>query len=267
MNIGIIGCGSIGKAIIGGIIRSEYIKPEYVIAADHFESNVQDMVNTYGVKGTCENRVLAEAADILILSVKPNQSDALIQEIKAFVKPGVIIVSVMAGKSVADIKASFGKDIKVVRTMPNTPALVNAGMTAICQAEDVTEQEMTVIKGIFDSFGETAFVPERLMDAVVGISGSSPAYAFIFIEAMADAGVRGGLSRKDAYRFASQSLLGAAKMVLETGKHPGELKDMVCSPGGTTIEAVAVLEAEGMRSAVVKAVEACIKKSEDLGKQ
>ncbi|MCC6094909.1 MAG: pyrroline-5-carboxylate reductase, partial [Eubacterium sp.] len=159
---------------------------------------------------------------------------------------------------------TFGKEVKLVRTMPNTPALVGEGMTALSPNERVTEDDLAVVEEIFQSFGRYAVVPEPMIDVVTGVSGSSPAYAFLFIEALADAAVHEGMPRGQAYTFAAQTLLGSAKMVLETGKHPGALKDMVCSPGGTTIEAVRVLEEKGFRSAVMDATIACIRKARDL---
>ncbi len=148
--------------------------------------------------------------------------------------------------------------------MPNTPALVNEGMSAICKNKNITDQELNTIKTIFDSFGKSEIVEEYLIDAVIGVSGSAPAYVFMFIEAMADGAVAAGMPRYQAYKFASQAVMGSAKMVLESGKHPGELKDMVCSPGGTTIEAVKTLEAEGLRNSVIKGIEACIAKSKEM---
>lgn len=150
--------------------------------------------------------------------------------------------------------------------MPNTPALVNEGMSALCPNKNIEDEELKIVKDIFDSFGKSEVVGEYLIDAVIGVSGSSPAYVFMFIEAMADAAVMAGMPRKQAYNFAAQSVLGSAKMVLESGKHPGELKDMVCSPAGTTIDAVKVLENEGMRSAVINAVCACVEKSREMSK-
>ena len=150
--------------------------------------------------------------------------------------------------------------------MPNTPAMVGEGMTAVCPNEHLTEDEIAYVKSLLESFSRAEIVPERLMDVVTAVSGSSPAYVFMLIEAMADAAVSGGMPRKQAYQFAAQAVLGSAKMVLDTGKHPGELKDMVCSPAGTTIDAVKVLENEGMRSAVINAVCACVEKSREMSK-
>lgn len=157
--------------------------------------------------------------------------------------------------------------MKIVRTMPNTPALVGEGITGVCKNELVTEEELSYICKIFSGFGKAEVLSEKLMDVVVSVSGSSPAYVFLFIEAMADAAVADGMPRAQAYKFAAQAVYGSAKMVLETGKHPGELKDMVCSPGGTTIEAVRVLEEKGFRSSVIEAMKACVKVAKELGKK
>ena len=163
------------------------------------------------------------------------------------------------------LKEAFGRsELKLIRCMPNTPALVLEGCTGVCAEENVTEEDMEQVLALLRSFGIASVVPERLMDVVVGVSGSSPAYVFMFIEAMADEAVAAGMPRKQAYEFAAQSVLGSARMVLETGRHPGELKDMVCSPGGTTIQAVKVLEEKGMRAAVMDAMDACIEKSQSM---
>ena len=208
---------------------------------------------------------MAEQADVLFLAVKPIFLSEVIEEIKDVVRPETLIVSIAAGRTLAYLREAFGRpELKLVRCMPNTPALVMEGCTGICAGADVTEEELERIVGLMEAFGKASVVPERLMDVVVGVSGSSPAYVFMFIEAMADEAVAAGMPRKQAYEFAAQSVLGSAKMVLETGKHPGELKDMVCSPGGTTIEAVKVLEEKGFRAAVMDAMEACIEKSKNM---
>ena len=168
------------------------------------------------------------------------------------------------GKTLEWLEEQFGKPVKIVRTMPNTPALVGEGMTAACPNQYVTQEEKEYILKILSAFGKVEVVPERLIDAVVAVSGSSPAYVFMLIEAMADAAVAEGMPRPQAYEFAAQAVYGSAKMVLETGKHPGELKDMVCSPAGTTIEAVRVLEKEGFRSSVMEAMKVCADVSRNL---
>ena len=216
----------------------------------------------FNINTTTDNAAVAEQADILFLAVKPIFFPEVIAEIKDAVKTDTLIVSIAAGRNLQYLKDAFGRpELKLIRCMPNTPALVLEGCTGVCIGENVTEEETEQVLSLLRSFGIASVVPERLMDVVVGVSGSSPAYVFMFIEAMADEAVAAGMPRKQAYEFAAQSVLGSAKMVLETGKHPGELKDMVCSPGGTTIQAVKVLEEKGMRAAVMDAMDACIEKS------
>ena len=216
----------------------------------------------FNINTTTDNTAVAEQADILFLAVKPIFFPEVIAEIKDAVKADTLIVSIAAGRNLQYLKDAFGRpELKLIRCMPNTPALVLEGCTGVCIGENVTEDETEQVLSLLRSFGIASVVPERLMDVVVGVSGSSPAYVFMFIEAMADEAVAAGMPRKQAYEFAAQSVLGSAKMVLETGKHPGELKDMVCSPGGTTIQAVKVLEEKGMRAAVMDAMDACIEKS------
>ena len=175
-----------------------------------------------------------------------------------------LVISIAAGQTIANIEKLFGKTIKLVRSMPNTPALVLEGAAGVCYNDHVTEDDKKTVMEIFSSFGVANEVSESMIDTVIGVSGSSPAYVFMFIEAMADAAVADGMPRAQAYEMAAQSVLGSAKMVLETGKHPGELKDMVCSPAGTTIEAVRVLEEKGFRSAVIEAMKACVKKAKEM---
>ncbi len=206
----------------------------------------------------------AAGSDILFLAVKPQMYETVIAEIKDSVRKDAVIVSIAPGKTMEWLEGQFGKKVKLVRCMPNTPALVGEGCTGVCFHESLSEEEKKEILRLLESFGRAIEVAEGLMDVVVGVSGSSPAYVFMFIEAMADAAVADGMPRKQAYEFAAQAVLGSAKMVLETGMHPGELKDMVCSPGGTTIEAVKVLEEKGLRSAVIKAQCACVDKSKNM---
>lgn len=192
-----------------------------------------------------EDNRKAAAAEVLILSVKPQFYADAIAEIRDCIRDDQLVITIAPGKTLSWLEEQFGKRVKIVRTMPNTPALVGEGMTAACVNQYVTEEEKAYALKILDSFGKVELVPEHLIDAVVAVSGSSPAYVFMFIEAMADAAVAEGMPRTQAYEFAAQAVYGSAKMVLETGKHPGELKDMVCSPAGTTIEAVRILEKKG----------------------
>lgn len=260
MKIGFIGCGNMASAMIGGIIKNQAAKPEDILASAKTETSRKKAEENLGIELTASNREVASFADILILAVKPFYYEEVIAEIKDDVKEDAVIVSITPGKTLAWLEEQFGRPTKVVRTMPNTPALVGEGMSCVCGNPRVTEGDMDEVCRIFEGFGKTEIVTEDLIDVVVGVSGSSPAYVFMFIEALADAAVADGMPRAQAYRFAAQAVLGSAKMVLETGKHPGELKDMVCSPKGTTIEAVRVLEEKGLRSAVFEAVKACVRK-------
>ncbi|MBV7273642.1 pyrroline-5-carboxylate reductase [Clostridiaceae bacterium UIB06] len=264
--IGFIGCGNMAQAMIGGITKAELVPESNIMASDLNETGLKHVAEDYGIKVTTDNNEVAKNADILILSVKPNLYEAVIDGIKNSIKENVVVVTIAAGKSIASTETSFGKKLKVVRVMPNTPALVGEGMSAVCPNEMVAEEEKEEIMEIFESFGKAEIVNEKLMDAVTSVSGSSPAYVYMFIEAMADAAVLDGMPRSQAYKFAAQAVLGAAKMVLATGMHPGELKDMVCSPGGTTIEAVATLEEKGLRSTVISAMRSCTRKSIEMSK-
>lgn len=265
--IGFIGCGNMGKAMIGGIISSGLCSRKNVIASAHSQKTLDAMKEKYGIVTTTENLDVAKQSDILFLAVKPYLYDTVIAQIKEHTKENVIIVAIAAGQTIAHIQETFQKPIKLVRSMPNTPAMVLEAMSALTPNENITDDDLLKVTKIFNSFGKSEIVPESLMDAVVGVSGSSPAYVYLFIEAMADAAVADGMPRKQAYKFAAQSVLGAAKMVLETKEHPGALKDAVCSPGGTTIEAVATLEQNDFRGTVIKAQRACTKKSHDMSKR
>ena len=238
MKLGFIGTGNMASAIMGGIIKNNVIPAEEIIGADLFAPGRERVQKEYGINVTADNKEVAQKAETIILSVKPQFYESVIADIKDVVTDKQIIITIAPGKTLAWLAEQFGKDVKIVRTMPNTPAMVGEGMTAVCPNEHLTEDEIAYVKSLLESFSRAEIVPERLMDVVTAVSGSSPAYVFMLIEAMADAAVSGGMPRKQAYQFAAQAVLGSAKMVLDTGKHPGELKDMVCSPAGTTIEAV-----------------------------
>lgn len=272
MKIGFIGLGNMATAMIGGMIKKEIVKATDIIVSSRTTASVEKAVKAFqvtaadanGGAGEEANKEVAKNSDILFLAVKPQMYPEVIAQIKEQVKADTIVISIAPGKTLEWLTGLFGKPMKLVRCMPNTPALVLEGCTGVCKGALVTDEEMKQIIDLLESFGKAYEVPEHLMDTVVGVSGSSPAYVFMFIEAMADAAVMDGMPRKQAYQFAAQAVLGSAKMVLETGMHPGELKDMVCSPGGTTIEAVRVLEEKGMRSAVIEAQKACVKKSKGM---
>lgn len=264
--IGFIGAGNMAKAMIGGIVKSSLVDANKVTASDLNENALENVKKEYGINVTTDSKEVVKNSDIVVVAVKPNVYDIVLAGVKDLISDEKIIVTIAAGKTIESIENVIGKDKKVIRTMPNTPALVNEGMSAICKNKNITDEELNIVKNIFNSFGKAEVVNEYLIDAVIGASGSAPAYVFMFIEAMADAAVLAGMPRNQAYTFAAQAVMGSAKMVLETGKHPGELKDMVCSPGGTTIEAVKTLEEEGFRSAVIKAIGDCIEKSKEMSK-
>lgn len=264
MKIGFIGTGNMGSAMMGGIISSGMVDADAVMASDIFQAALDRVSEEFGVKTSTNNRDVVEFADVLFLAVKPQYLAHVIEGIKDMDYNNKIVVSIAAGQSLEKLSGLFGKDLKIIRVMPNTPALVGEGMSALSPNSLVSEDEAKKVLKLFESFGKAEIVPEKLQDAVVGISGSSPAYVFMFIEALADGAVAEGMPRAQAYKFAAQAVLGSAKMVLETGEHPGVLKDQVCSPGGTTIEAVATLEALGFRNAVIEAERVCIDKSREL---
>ena len=264
MKIGFIGLGNMASAIIGGITGKGIVAASDIIGADKFPAAVEKAAKNLGIDATEDNKKVVSAADILFLAVKPQMFPDVIQEIKDTVRAETVIVSIAPGKTIEWLVGLFGKELKIVHCMPNTPALVGEGCTGVCHNDKVTAEEFAQVLQILNSFGKAMEVPEHLMDTVVGVSGSSPAYVFMLIEAMADAAVADGMPRAQAYEFAAQAVYGSARMVLETGKHPGELKDMVCSPAGTTIEAVRVLEEMGFRSAIIEAQMACVEKSRSL---
>ncbi len=263
MKLGFIGCGNMATALIGGILKKKLVPADQIIVSALHQETLAKAAETYGVRTTSSNCDVAEA-EIVFLAVKPQFYEEVIREIRDCVTKRQVVVSIAPGKSIATITDWFGKDVKLVRTMPNTPAMVGEGVTAVCPSENVTKKELQKVLSLFQSCGTAEVMPERLLDAVVSVSGSSPAYVFMLIEAMADGAVRDGIPRAQAYRLAAQSVLGSAKMVLETGRHPGELKDMVCSPAGTTIEAVAALEAAGFRSAILAGMKACTDKTKRM---
>lgn len=264
MQLGFIGCGNMANAMMRGIIYNNIIPCNEIICADVLEACTKKAADELGVKIAENNKRVVQESEIIVLAVKPQYYESVIEEIKDCIRDDHIVITIAPGKTLEWLLCKFGKEVKIVRTMPNTPALVGEGITAACSNEFVTERELERVVGILKGFGRCEVVSESLMDVVVSVSSSSPAYVFIFIEAMADAAVADGMPRQQAYEFAAQAVLGSAKMVLETGKHPGELKDMVCSPAGTTIEAVRVLEEKGMRSAVIEAMKACTRKAKGM---
>ena len=258
---GFIGVGNMAGAMIGGIIKGGKAGEDDIIGSCRSRRSIERAAELYGIGMTSDNRAVAEDSEILFLSVKPQFLDGVIGEIKDVISEDQLIVTIVAGRSISYYQKMLGDKVRIIRLMPNTPALVGAGMTAACCSAEVTAEEMEEIGDLCRTFGQFEVVPENLFDAVTGVSGSSPAYVFMMMEAMADAAVLAGMPRAQAYKFVGQAVLGSAKMMLDTGRHPGELKDMVCSTAGTTIEAVRVLEERGLRSAVMEGTGACIAKS------
>ncbi len=249
-------------AIANGVIKSGLCKMSDMVICDINK----DCLKKYDKEiTTSQNNKDALKCDYIVLAVKPFILAKVLEEIKSEDIKNKVFISIVAGISVAEIKDVLGNDAKVVRVMPNTPAQVMEGMTVIAQPDNnVTKDELLQVVNIFNAVGKTEIMAEAMINVVTGVSGSSPAYVFMLIEAMADAGVSGGIPREKAYNLAAQSVLGSAKMVLETGKHPAELKDMVCSPKGTTIEAVAELEKRGFRSAIIEAIKKCNEKANNI---
>lgn len=264
MKLGFIGGGNMASAMLKGILGRQLLDKDHIIVADQSEECCRRLRERFGVEATQDNLKTVEQAKCIVLAVKPQFYQDVIRQIRDDISAGHLIVTIAPGKTLAWLEECFVKDVKIVRAMPNTPAQVGAGMTGICANERVTVDELQMVCRIFDSFGKSSVLPEPLMDAAVAVSGSSPAYVFLFLEALADAAVAEGMPRQMAYEFAAQAVYGSAKMMLETGMHPAQLKDMVCSPAGTTIEAVRVLEEKGFRSSVMEAARACAAKARQL---
>ncbi len=264
MKIGFIGLGNMAKAMIGGMLQKELVSAADIIGSAKTKATCDAVQKEYGIGIRENNAAVAREAEVLVLAVKPQFMKEVIAQIRDGVKQETLVISIAAGKTLNWIEGEFGKKIKLVRCMPNTPALVGEGCTGVCVNAYVSEKEKEYSLELMSSFGKASSVPESMIDVVGAVSGSSPAYVFMFIEAMADAAVAAGMPRAQAYEFAAQAVYGSAKLVLEGGKHPGELKDMVCSPGGTTIQGVRVLEERGMRAAVMDALLACVEKSKTL---
>lgn len=256
-----------GSAIISGIVKSGLFPASAISASDIDTNFLKKLSTSFGINTTLSNKDVAKESDIIFLCVKPHLYSLIIEEIKEDVASGAIVVTIAAGQTLATVSSQFKEGVKIVRTMPNTPALINKGMIAICPGSGVSGEDTELLLSIFNSIGKGEILKEPFFDIFTGIAGSSPAYAFMFIEALGDAGVKYGLTKDQSLRFVAQTVMGAAAMVLETGQHPSVLKDAVCSPGGTTIVAVCELEKRGFRNAVISAVDACVEKSVIMSKK
>lgn len=266
MKIGFIGTGNMGSAIMKGYLDANPGTHSNLFAYDKDQGKLQEQSQALGIVLCNSIEEVVKNCDALILAIKPDGFAEALEDISpALDRQRTVLISIAAGISTAYLE-SMCVGAKVVRVMPNTPALVGYGMSALCRNSLVTDREFEAVMTIFRAVGKAEEISESMMDCVVGVSGSSPAYVYLFIEALADGAVAQGMKREQAYTFAAQSVLGAAKMVLSTGIHPGILKDMVCSPGGTTIEAVQSLERNGFRNAVMEAVEAASNKSKAMSK-
>lgn len=260
--IGIIGCGNMGGAILYGALESGVLSKGNVYVYD-INPEMMEKAKSFGVHLATDDEDVCQNSDVILLAVKPqNAAEALSQCKKAL--DGKAMMSIVAGVTVARLQEMIDGTPRILRIMPNTPAMVFEGAFALCSDNDFTAEELKTATAIYSSIGIVEFIPEHLIDAVCGLSGGGPAYVAMYIEAMADAGVKQGLPRKTAYRLAAQTCLGTAKMLLEKGIHPGELKDMVTSPGGTTIEGCEALEKGGMRAAVIDCINKATEKSRNL---
>lgn len=281
MQIGFIGAGNMAQAIINGLITNEVVNKDDIIVNSRTVESLAAIKSKYGVSTTLQKKEVLRYSDVIILAVKPNQMAEVIEDIKAEMKifdNDVIFVSIAAGVSISELERMFtstdnhiedvfgvaDSNLKIVRTMPNMPANVCEGMTGVSINQNVKFSDIDKVLKIFGAVGKVDIVEEKLMDAVVAVSGSSPAYIYMIIDAMAEAAVAEGMKKDMAIKFAAQSVMGSAKMVLQTRKSPNELKEEVCSPGGTTIEAVKVLEKHKIDGIIIKAMEACIEKSKTL---
>ena len=267
LKLGFIGSGNMGSAILRGVIAAEYLKAEDMAVCDLSTRKLEELSDELpGLTCTESDVELAEMCDMIILAVKPQYLSETIDHIHDELN-GTAVISIAAGWTVQQLADKLeGSGATYLRVMPNTPAMVGEGMTALCDDTTFSQEDFEFAKGIFDAVGRTVVLPEKLFDGVIAISGSSPAYVYMMIEAMADAGVKEGLPRPCAYEMAAQTLLGSALMVLQSGMHPAALKDAVCSPAGTTIEAVEELERKGFRAAIMDAMKVCAQKSRDMSK-
>jgi pyrroline-5-carboxylate reductase len=263
--IGFLGAGNMAEAIIRGLIAGGDVPAARIGASGPRAERRAELAERHGITVMADNTELARKADVLVLAVKPQIMSRVLDQIQPALRPDTLIISVAAGVPVSAIEGRLPAFTRVIRTMPNTPAVVDAGATAIAAGTRATPADLATASAIFDAVGYSVVLDESQLDAVTGLSGSGPAYVFLMLEALADAGVKQGLSRRTAQRLAAQTVYGAAKMLIETNGHPGQLKDQVCSPGGTAIAGLHTLEAGGMRTCLIDAVESATRRSRELG--
>jgi pyrroline-5-carboxylate reductase len=264
--VGFIGGGNMGEALIRGLLGANLVPADLITATDVRAERTAQLGRQFGITAHADNARLVREADVVILAVKPQIMASVLSEIAPVVTPRHLLISIAAGVATATIRTGLGKDARIIRVMPNTPALVLQGAAAIAKGRGVGAEDLAVAEEIFGAVGRAVVLEEELMDAVTGLSGSGPAYVAIVIESLADGGVKMGLDRATAMTLATQTVLGAAQLLSETGMHPGALKDMVSSPGGTTIAGISALEEGGIRTTFIRAVERATQRSRELGR-
>jgi pyrroline-5-carboxylate reductase len=262
-----LGAGNMAGAIIKGLLHGEVLAAAHIMASDVKADRLEQLRTAHGIRTTTDNHLLLRESDVLVLSVKPQVIDKVLTEVAALVRPDQLVVSVAAGVPLEALEARLPPGSRVVRAMPNTPATVQAGATAIAGGAHACADDLRIARELFEAVGRVVVLDEVLLDAVTGLSGSGPAYLMLVIEALADGGVKVGLHRDTALLLAAQTVFGSAKLLLETGEHPGRLKDMVTSPGGTAIAGLHTLESGGLRRTLIDAVEVATKRSIELGEQ
>ncbi len=264
-HIAVIGAGNIGRALIGGLVSGKKVGAGQIHATRRNASLMEDLREQFpGIATGEDNPAAVKEATVVVLAVKPQNAPAVLQEIQGSLRPDTLFVSVLAGVTTEALVRHLGQPLPVVRTMPNTPMLVDEGATALAAGRYATDQHLQMVREMFEAVGRVEIVPEYLLDAVTGLSGSGPAYVYMFIEALTDAGVKQGIPRPIAARLAAQTVYGAAKLVQTTGKHPAILRDEVTTPGGTAIAAVAELESHGLRTMLINAVATATARSKEL---
>jgi pyrroline-5-carboxylate reductase len=263
--IGMLGAGNMAGALIRGMLASQRVAPEQIRASDLREERLSELEAEYGIVTHLENRELIEWANLVVLAVKPQVIDRVLDNAASHFRPGTLVVSIAAGVPIRALESRLPDSVRVVRAMPNTAAIALAGATGIAPGSRATEADIVATRSLFDATGRSVVLDESLIDAVTGLSGSGPAYVMLMIEALADGGVKVGLHRDTALLLAAQTVFGSAKLLLDTGEHPGRLKDMVTSPGGTAIAGLHTLESGGLRRTLIDAVEAATRRAQELG--
>ncbi len=263
MNIGFIGCGNMAQAMIEGLVGAQVVRANQVIAYDIEYSKVTHLQQKCGILIAKHEQEVTQSCDVLVLAIKPQYYDQVLTSVYPHIR-NQIVVSIAPNYTLQQLQNLCPDKTKIIRCMPNTPSQVLAGMCGMCKNDIVEREELQQVQQLFSSFSVCEIVEESQMEAVIAVSGSAPAYVFMMIEAMADGAVKQGLSREQAYTFATQAILGSAQMAMYTKLHPAQLKDMVCSPGGTTIEAVQVLEETGFRASLMQAMQACANKAKNM---